>query len=169
MINIDVFKQKVWRNNALSKREIKAILEECFLQTNTVTKNVFLNVSFVDSKTITEYNLKYFGKNSTTNVLSFENKDLQGDIVDKNCKNCKTNINEQLFLGDIVLCYEKIKDEAREYNKRFEDRLYHLFIHGILHLLGYNHIKNSERKKMELLETEILLKFNIKDPFLYGK
>ena len=96
-----------------------------------------------------EYNKKFHGKDGLTNVLSFENKD--------------KFIGSNLYLGEIVLCYNKIAEEAIQFNKSFRERLWHLFVHGVLHTLGYDHIKENDRAKMEELETEILSKFGIFD------
>ncbi len=151
MVEVDIFIDKIWGKNTISKVEIKKIVSLCLKQTKIEAKNVFLNVSFVNSETIKKINSKYRGKNTTTNVLSFENKE--------------NNKNDMLFLGDIVLSYEEIKREADMFNKKFKDRLYHLFIHGILHLLGFDHLKEKERKEMEQLEINILKNFNIKEPY----
>ena len=166
-IVIDTYKEEIWKTKyTLSKAEMKNIIVAVFkhilknncsqkndLQTYLQdVKNVFLDVSFVDAKTITEYNKQYRQKDSITNVLSFENK---------------TNkfVNDNLFLGEMVLCFEKIKQEAEEYNKTFKERLYHLFVHSILHLLGYDHIVEEDRVVMEKLEEDILKEFNIFNPY----
>ena len=120
-------------------------------------KQVFLNVSFVDKNTIIQYNTIYRNKNTETNVLSFENQN----------KQIKTNTNI-LFLGEMILCYEKIKQEAELYNKPFKERLYHLFIHSLLHLIGYDHIDEKDRIEMEKIEETILSNFNIKNPYFYN-
>ena len=155
MIEINIFKHKIWNGKSLSKAEIKKIVNECFIQTNSEIRNVFLNVSFVNSKLIRELNFKYRGKNNITNVLSFEDKFF-------NVKN-----NNKMLFGDIALCYEQIKEEASKFNKQFKDRLYHMFVHGILHLFGYDHVKYKDRKEMEMLEKKILSKFKIVDPYFY--
>ena len=176
-INIDIYKQNIWKKkDILTKTEIKRIITKCleYQKQNTYTttkqqatteqqlenhntqnksqkpKQVFLNVSFVDNNT-------YRNKNTETNVLSFENKNQQ----------LQTNTNI-LFLGEMILCYEKIKQEAELYNKPFKERLYHLFVHSILHLLGYDHIDEKDRKEMEKIEETILSSFNIKNPYLYN-
>ena len=183
-INIDIYKQNIWKKkDILTKTEIKKIITKCleYQKQNTYTtakqqattkqqlenhntqnkqqkpKQVFLNVSFVDKNTITQYNTKYRNKNTETNVLSFENQN----------KQLQTNTNI-LFLGEMILCYEKIKQEAELYNKPFKERLYHLFIHSLLHLLGYDHIDEKDRIEMEKIEENILSNFNIKNPYFYN-
>ena len=164
-VKIDLFKDKVWTKNInrklLNKKIIEKLLNECFLKTNTNAVIVFLNVSCVDNQKMIEYNKKYRNKNQTTNVLSFE-------LNKNNNKSSKYGLKHNLLiLGDMVLCYEKIRDEAEEYNKTFKERLYHLIVHSILHLLGYDHIDDDERENMEKLEIDILEKFGIKNIYLY--
>ena len=160
-IEIDCYKNNIWKRNALTKQEMKKILSVCLIKTNNFKiLNVFINISFVNIEQMIEYNIKYRNKNNNTNVLSFENEETKELL-----KN-----NDQiafLYLGEMVLCFEKIEQEAKEYNKIFKDRLYHLFIHSILHLLGYNHIEVKERIKMEKLEINILKQFNIYNPYIY--
>jgi probable rRNA maturation factor len=110
-------------------------------------KSSELSVLFVDDSEITEMNLSYRGKEGPTNVLSFPMH--EGDFGD---------INPGL-LGDIVISLETAMDEAKKAAISFEERLSQLLIHGILHLLGYDHERGSEdqdimeRKSIELLRV----------------
>ena len=144
---VDKFVDEIWKGHAIPQNDIKKIINECLRCVGIEANQVFVNVSFVDDNTMIEYNKKFHGKEGTTNVLSFENKD--------------KFVGASLYLGEIVLCYNKIVDEARKFNKSFKERLWHLFVHGVLHTLGYDHINEDERTKMELLESEILAKFGI--------
>ena len=146
---VDKFVDKVWKGNAISQNDIKKIVNECLQCENIEANQVFVNVSFVDDDTMIEYNKKFHGKDGTTNVLSFENKD--------------KFVGANLYLGEIVLCYNKIVEEAQQFHKTFKDRLWHLFVHGVLHTLGYDHIKDNDRAKMEALEMEILKTFGVVD------
>lgn len=69
------------------------------------------------------------------------------------------------MLGDIVLAYETVKREAEQESKSFEDHTSHLIVHGLLHLLGYDHENDTEAEHMEGLETTILGKMGIDDPY----
>ena len=148
-IVVDKFVDKAWKGHAISQNDIKKIINECLRHTGIEINQVFLNVSFVDDYTMIEYNKKFYRKDGLTNVLSFENEN--------------KFIGNNLYLGEIVLCYNKISEEAQQFHKSFKERLWHLFVHGVLHTLGYDHIKDNERAKMEKLETEILGKFGIFD------
>lgn len=103
------------------------------------------SVVLADDSFIQTLNRDYRKKDSPTNVLSFP--------------------QELPLLGDIVLAYETIAHEADEQEKSFEEHLTHLSIHGILHLLGYDHIDDDDAQEMEALEVEILETLNVKNPY----
>ena len=85
-----------------------------------------------------------------TNVLSFPAPDGPG---------------KGKALGDIILGYETVRREAQEQNKIFLHHAQHLTIHGVLHLLGYDHERDSEAVEMEALETKLCLSLGIADPY----
>nr|WP_321507758.1 rRNA maturation RNase YbeY [uncultured Celeribacter sp.] len=71
----------------------------------------------------------------------------------------------EIELGDIAIAYDTCAREAREQDKSFADHVTHLLIHGVLHLLGYDHISDADAEIMEAIETEILATLGIKDPY----
>ena len=146
-IIVDKFVDKIWVGHSISQNDIKKIVNECLRCVGIVANKTFVNVSFVDDATMIEYNKKFYGKDGITNVLSFENEN--------------KFIGNDLYLGEIVLCYNKIVEEGDKFNKTFKERLWHLFVHGVLHTLGYDHVDDHERTKMEVLEAEILKTFGI--------
>ena len=166
-IVIEIFKDKCWGNNALNKTEIKKLIMLCLNETIDrkqlkQIRNIFININFANEEIIIKNNLKYRNKHQSTNVLSFANsKNIQETIS-------KIKTNHILYLGDMVLCYQQLLKEAIEYNIQFKDHLYHIFIHSILHLLGYDHIVEKERIEMENLEIKILKKINIPNPYIIG-
>jgi probable rRNA maturation factor len=95
-----------------------------------------------------ELNNLFRGKNKPTNVLSFPAEE-----------------NGDRYLGDVAVAYGVVRREARESGKRFADHLTHLAVHGVLHLLGHDHMKPREAARMEGLEREILAEFGISDPY----
>ena len=99
-----------------------------------------------------ELNYNFRKKNEFTNVLAFPSQ-----LEDKK------EINS--LLGDIALCVEVSQKEAETQEKKLEDHLAHLFIHGTLHLMGFDHKKKSERNKMENVERRVLIKLGIDDPY----
>lgn len=96
-----------------------------------------ISILLTDDKTIQDLNKTYRNKDIPTNVLSFETQDSE-------------------MLGDIVLAFETIAREATEQKKIFEYHLTHLLIHGTLHLIGYDHITESDAEKMEAKEETLL-------------
>ncbi len=107
-------------------------------------------------------NHDYRGKDRATNVLSFPNYDsmdaLQADAS-------QPWHEDGISLGDIVFAYETIESEAKTQKKTFHDHFTHLLIHGILHLLGYDHETEKEANQMESLEISILEQLSIANPY----
>jgi conserved hypothetical protein TIGR00043 len=73
-------------------------------------------------------------------------------------------IDEEI-LGDVVICTDVVTDEAKAQNKTFDEHLTHMAIHGTLHLMGYDHIDETEASVMESLEIKILEKIGIANPY----
>lgn len=115
-------------------------------------KNYELTIRIVDKDEIKNLNCKYRNKNNPTNVLSF-NVDIPKEI--------KSN-----YIGDVVICAEVIESEAIKQNKTFNSHFTHIIIHGVLHLLGYNHIEKTDKNKMEDLEVKLLKKIGFDNPYL---
>ncbi len=115
-------------------------------------KNYELTIRIVDKDEIKNLNCKYRNKNNPTNVLSF-NVDIPKEI--------KSN-----YIGDVVVCAEVIESEAIKQNKTFNSHFTHIIIHGVLHLLGYNHIEKTDKNEMEDLEVKLLKKIGFDNPYL---
>ena len=111
-----------------------------------------INLKFVDNKEITELNKIYRNKNKPTNVLSFTNDDIS-----------KSRTND---LGDIAISFEFVEQESKEQNKKFNDHVIHMFIHGIYHILGFDHENDSMADAMEEKEILLLEKLQIKNPYI---
>ena len=115
-----------------------------------------LSICFVFSTddAVRGLNRDYRDQDKATNVLSFAALDEEVHIPP----------GEQLPQGDAVFAHETIIQEAEETEKPVLDHLSHLIVHGVLHLLGYDHQKDAEAVQMESLETQILHVFGIPDP-----
>ena len=110
-----------------------------------------LNIRIVEEGEITTLNSQYRGKKQSTNVLSFPFDAVTPEPMP--------------ILGDIVICAPLVVREAQEQNKSIESHWAHLVVHGILHLLGYDHDTDNNAKIMETLESEILTKMNYPSPY----
>ena len=112
--------------------------------------NVEFNVIFVDSNKIHEINKEYRGIDRVTDVISFA---LEDDI--------DIELDHRL-LGDIYICVERAEEQAKEYEHSFLREISFLMIHGLLHLLGYDHMKEDEEKIMFGKQEEILDGYGIR-------
>lgn len=100
-------------------------------------------------------NHKYRQQNKPTNVLSFPSE-IPAEIMAE---------LELPYLGDIVICPAVIHEESREQGKETQFHWAHIVIHGVLHLLGYDHISDSDTEIMQNLEIAILTKLNFSNPY----
>lgn len=111
-----------------------------------------VNLKITDTDEITNLNNTYRAKNKSTNVLSFVNDDVSKDITNN--------------LGDIAICYEYVDKEAKDEGKNLDDHLIHMLVHGLYHILGYDHENNEGASVMEAKEINKLKELNIKNPYL---
>jgi len=110
-----------------------------------------LSLRLVDEAESRELNSKYRGKDAPTNVLSFP-AELPPDI-------------DIPLLGDIVICTPLVHEEAIAQNKPIQAHWAHLVIHGVLHLLGHDHIDELEASEMEAIEVDLLSSLGYSNPY----
>jgi len=115
-----------------------------------------VTVRIVGNAESRKLNRDWRGKDRPTNVLSFPAGPT--DHV--------SHIARHVPLGDIVLCLPVIAREAREQGKPLQAHWAHMIVHGVLHLLGYDHVKSRDAKIMESLEVEILARLGYQDPYV---
>ncbi|MDM7987121.1 MAG: rRNA maturation RNase YbeY [Smithella sp.] len=132
----------------IEKRKIRSTVSTIFQLLDCPDKEV--SIVFTDDENIQTLNKTYLGRDKTTNVISFS---LQ--------EGAYGNINPQL-LGDVVISLDTAQKDALKGNLALEQEIEYLLIHGILHLLGYNHENTSqaETRKMKQKEKEIFSKLN---------
>lgn len=118
-----------------------------------VFDNAELSIAFVTDDAIQSLNRDYRGKDSATNVLSFPN-----DMI--------VPEGSPRMLGDVILAYETVADEAVRQGKAIDHHISHLVVHGFLHLLGYDHESSAEADQMEALEIRTLERLRIENPYL---
>ena len=152
-----------------NKRKDKyyAMLFDTYANAEKVLKlpceNIEINVALVSSKTIRKMNAKWRGIDKVTDVLSFPNlaPTAEGNII---CSYLDTihygsEVNPatgNIMLGDIYICVRKVKQQAKEYGHSLAREFSYLGLHGLLHVLGYDHIDESDKKVMRAKEEEIL-------------
>lgn len=125
----------------------------------TVVTDIELSIEFVDSDAMQSLNEQYRGKSTPTNVLSFESQ-MPPMMLSETSSEGALQV-----LGDLVFCPEVVKREAQEQSKNLEHHWTHLFVHGTLHLCGYDHEKPKQAEAMESLEIQILSALGIPDPY----
>ena len=146
MINVDVFSdEKAWskrlKNKGLFFKKICNAFPKKYKFSN---KNVSLTLLLSNNKNIRKLNKVFRNKNKSTDILSFPS-------------NKKIKILDNTYLGDIIISYNHLDKPRSQDLKLFKEKVVKIFIHGFLHLLGFNHIKNKDYSKM-LKEENLLFK-----------
>lgn len=134
--------------NNIEIEELKKIVE--YTLKYQKVENSILNVIIVNEDKIRELNKNYRNKDSVTDVISFALEDDDTFI--------KTNIR---VLGDIYICFKRAMEQAINYNHSLKRELSFLTVHGILHLLGYDHMNEKDEKVMFELQERILNEYGI--------
>lgn len=114
-------------------------------------QNAELCIRIVDEPEMASLNEQYRHKNGATNVLAFP----QHAVAEIACN----------LLGDIVICAPVVEREARQQGKNSTAHWAHMVVHGVLHLLGYDHEQRTEAQRMEQLETDILTSLKFPPPY----
>ena len=153
MININVFSnEKAW-SKRLKKKELffNKICKAFPKKYKFINKRVSLSLLLSNNKIIKKLNKDFRNKNKSTDILSFP--------FNKNIK-----ISKKTYIGDIIISYNFIDDPKSQKNKSFKKKLIKTFIHGFLHLLNFDHVKNKDFKKMlkeeELIYQSVISKMN---------
>lgn len=119
-----------------------------------------------DDDRIAALNADFRGKAAPTNVLSWPADDLAAEEDGALPHPPVPDFDDlPIELGDIAIAFETCQREAGEQGKSFNDHVTHLVVHGLLHLMGYDHIRPKDAALMEGLEIEILAKLGVSDPY----
>lgn len=123
-----------------------------------------VDIILVDNQEIRKINLEYRDVDKATDVLSFPMLDLKPGQRILDGDTFISDIDPDsgaVVLGDIIVSMEKVKEQAEEYAHSFERELGYLIVHGMLHLLGYDHIIEDDRNKMRSREEAVLEALNL--------
>ena len=132
---------------------IEKVLQKCFEEEKMQEKKLYVNVILTNDENIRNINKEHRHIDKETDVLSFpmyEKEELKN-----------FNPENEDILGDMVISIERVEEQAKEYGHGFERELAYMVVHSFYHLLGYDHIKEEDKKKMRQKEENILQKLNI--------
>jgi probable rRNA maturation factor len=141
----------------------EAAREACLVGSNSLVSGdvmAEMSLTFADDDFVRQLNARHRGIDRPTNVLSFA-ADSPSDLA----VNPAAGPQPELLLGDVVLGFETITEEAQAQGKQLADHVAHLVSHGVLHLLGFDHSQDDEAERMERLETGIMENLGIGDPY----
>ena len=136
---------------------IKKVIEKCFKEEKIENSKLIITITLTNPETIKKINKQYRNVDIQTDVLSFpmfEKEELENKIKNK-------QYNHEDVLGDIIISIERVKKQAKEYGHSFERELSYMVVHGFYHLMGYDHIKEEDKKQMRKEEDKILEELGI--------
>ncbi len=142
-MNIDLIAPQSLTSYRLEERYLSLMKKTLSLIKHSLDANV--DVLMTTNKTIRQYNATYRQKDHATDVLSFSFQEQPSKIL-----------GQPIHLGQLIISYQKAKTQADSYGHSIEREFSFLFVHGLLHLLGYNHETESEEKIMLSLQDKIL-------------
>lgn len=147
----------------INPKLFKEILEEVLKNYPNFSKvqNIELSILLTNDKRIKKLNQEFRNENSATNVLSFPDLDIDFSQI----LEFKPDL-DYIYLGDIAFAFETISEEVKKKNIPFLNHFKHLLVHSTLHLLGYDHMNDTEAEIMQDIEVKILKKLSIPSPYL---
>ena len=146
------------QENEKYEKIVKKVLEQCFKEEDMLDSKLYITITFTTPQNIKEINKKYRNIDKATDVLSFPM--FEKDELETKIKN-KDYVCEDV-LGDIIISIEKVQEQAEEYGHSFERELSYMVVHSFYHLMGYDHIKEEDKKVMRPKEEKVLNDLKIK-------
>ncbi len=129
------------------------------------TKLIEVSVLACDDARIAVLNHDFRDKAKATNVLSWPAEELASDTAGGPPSRPAVGVDGTVALGDIAISYDTCEREAADAGKPIKAHVTHLVVHGTLHLLGYDHVRDLDATLMQGIETEILGKMGLDDPY----
>lgn len=148
VVEIQYDQMEVQKEN---NKTVEKVLQTCFETEGLMNTKLYVNVIFTDLEGIRSINNTYRNIDKPTDVLSFpmfEPSEIEALKQEEN------HVEE--VLGDIIIATEKVEEQAKEYGHSFQRELAYLIVHGFYHLMGYDHIKEEDKKKMRPKEEFVL-------------
>ena len=140
---------EAWKKMSGAEDTVRQAIEATVADAGPATAEV--GVVLTDDARVRDLNRNWLGNDKATNVLSFPAPEAPE--------------TEARFLGDVVFAFETIRSEAEGEQKPFQRHLAHLTVHGVLHLLGFDHVRDQDAEIMEARERQILARLGIPDPY----
>ncbi|HSV02349.1 MAG TPA: rRNA maturation RNase YbeY [Phenylobacterium sp.] len=150
MIDVEI-EDAAW-TDAQPDAELLARAAAAAVLAHELRSDAIVTVLLTDDAVVRDLNARFRKRDAATNVLSFP-----------------AAANPQGLLGDVALAYGVCAREAAEQGKPLAHHLQHLVAHGVLHLLGYDHLSDPEAEEMEALEREVLAGLGVPDPYAAGE
>ena len=149
---VDVMRHsEAWENSSVSDESIVRAAQAAFAEVRPeISQACEVVVVLTDDAEMQDLNRTWRRKDKPTNVLSFPANEVPGDTA---------------ALGDIVIAYETVRAEAIETHIPLSNHVSHLVVHGILHVLGFDHLEEQQAEEMEDLERKVLAGLGIADPY----
>ena len=143
------------RREQLNEAERKALLEVagCDMLDDAASNRLEVSVTITDEETIQAINAEYRGIDKVTDVLSFPQYNDAEDVMDE-LEMLDPEIS--VLLGDVVICYKRACEQAVEYGNSEDREITYLFVHSMMHLLGYDHMEEEERRVMRMHEERVM-------------
>jgi probable rRNA maturation factor len=142
-----------WLEACPDAAAIAAAATRLALATGAAACRCVVDVTLTDDAEQRQLNRIYRGEDAPTNVLAFPQAETAPPA------------DAPVLLGDVVLAFETVRREAAEQRKPFADHLSHLVVHGVLHLLGFDHKTAADAAAMEAREIKILAGLGVPDPY----
>ncbi|MGL5277874.1 MAG: rRNA maturation RNase YbeY [Cetobacterium sp.] len=135
-------------NEIINEEEVKEYIYEVLNDEFESEKPVYISVALVGNEEIQRINRDFRDKDRPTDVISFAYHETEDYMI-----------GPYDTLGDIIISLERVEEQCNEYNHSFRREFFYVLTHGMLHLLGYDHIEEEDKKEMRAREEEILGKF----------
>ena len=159
--NCEIIYKNLEKNEKYEKI-IKEVVDECFKEEKLDQANIYISITLTNEEEIEKINKQYRNVDKATDVLSFPmfEKNELDKFIKENSKTTDINMQGDI-LGDVVISIPRVYEQAEEYGHSFERELAYMVVHGFYHLMGYDHIEESDKKIMREKEENILSNLGI--------